>query len=237
MENSIETLPTPYSDSLLFQFILAEYIFIHCQINKIQSLLENYKLSQETLLDCLNAHQMQNKLNQFFHFLRDPQFSELLQSQYRSQKKFKNYAQSFQQDGVQKELFVLKKQVTKAWLLNIELLDASLNCNDFNLFESILKKNLKVLNLLKRPLIKLIPQFRDDENVIFFFLSRQQALDAILGPYFTSKLLVSMFSNLQNCAQFLLKSYARRNFDRLLPIISERIDALKITAPYPLLTL
>jgi len=74
-------------------------------------------------------------------------------------------------------------------------------------------KASSAMHRFAKQLSRLIHQFRDDENVIFFLLRHHSVLDSLYGQRFTLKLLSRMFSKgLKEAQHFLITRYAERGF-------------------------
>lgn len=98
-----------------------------------------------------------------------------------------------------------------------------------NVLFQTLEKMTFSLQRLSRILIRLLMNFKDDENVIFFLLRYKEQLDELYGPDSVIKLLQQMFpKGLQQAGHFLLKKYADRGFDNLLPLIKAKISELEV---------
>jgi hypothetical protein len=228
MKTAFETLPCPYSDSLLFQFILTELLHAHKEVNTLEQLLEKFKNSLNTSKKHASPLQLFDTEKKFSDLSLKYHYNYTFKHEQGLLTKLKNYVNVFQEDCNQKELISLRKLARKGWLLSIELADLAENSIGLKLFEKTLVKIRTVIQALNKEVAKLIPQFRHDENVVFFLLSHQQSLDSVFGPSFTTNQLLSMHTTLQQSAQFLLKCYAKRKFDQLLPVISKKIEALEL---------
>lgn len=63
-------------------------------------------------------------------------------------------------------------------------------------------------------LLKLLPLFQSDENVLFFLLKRQNEIDTLLGKKYIRKALLLLRPN--DLLEFLEKRYLARGFDHLI---------------------
>ncbi|MBA2726629.1 MAG: hypothetical protein H0U49_00445 [Parachlamydiaceae bacterium] len=228
MKTAFETLPCPYSDSLLFQFILSELLHAHKELNSLELLLEKLKQASSPTKKKASPLQIFDSEKNFSDLPLKLHYNHAFKHDQGILTKFKNYVYAFQTDSNQKELISLRKLARKGWLLSVELSDLAENTIGLKHFERTLAKISGILQTINQLVAKLFPQFRDDENVVFFMLTQQQPLDSIYGPSFILKQLLSMHTTLQQSAQFLLKTFAKRKFDYLLPIISKKIEALEL---------
>lgn len=222
MKTRIEIKPCPYTDSILFQFILTEILHAHNELDTLAQLFKQTEFSHSTFQTDISQklfHTAKQFSGASFN-LPSPLFRQQEQG---TLAKLKHYTLFFQQESQQRELLKLKKLTCKGLILSIELYDIAENSLCLKQFGKTLAKINKNVNSLQEPLIKLIPQFSDDENVILFMVRHQRPLDNIFGKAFTVNQLQEMHTSVQNSAQFLLNSFARRRFDQLLPIISQKI--------------
>lgn len=74
---------------------------------------------------------------------------------------------------------------------------------------------------------KNILKFAEDENVLFFVLRNQHVFNALYAPHFVRGIFDRLFSHLDEAEEFLIKRYVQRGFDNLIPIISDKIRHLQ----------
>ncbi len=223
MKDKIETQPCPYTDSVLFQFILIEFLRAHKELNTLENLYnEQTRISSDgSLQSLLQAAKI------FTGCTPIPGKVQFWQQELGTMAKLRKYSFYFQQESQQKELLNLKNLARKGWLLSIELSDVAENSLGLKHFGRSLAKVIKTVHSLQQPVMKLITQFSDDENVVLFLVSHQRPLDSIFGEAFTIKQLQAMHNSIHESAQFLIKSFSMRRFDQLLPIISQKFAALE----------
>lgn len=210
----------PYSDSLLFQFIFFELLQVQHKLMQLEHLLA----SQNTLQERSSLRQHLDNLSSSQDLL--PWASDL-QYELGHLARLKQYAQQFQGDENSRELLTLRRISHKIWLLAVQLCDLAKCGNTQKKLCSILAKIVTELPALRKSIAGFIGRFRDDENFIYFMLAHHVAIDKTFGEGFTLQQFTSMHGGLKPTVQFLLNSYARRHFNKLLPIIAQKATAFE----------
>jgi hypothetical protein len=129
---------------------------------------------------------------------------------------------SQQSDTEAKELLAMQHYAEKIWqncmLAADALSDTSNKCTQLFTY---LEKASNALHRLGKLITRLIQQFRDDENVVFFVLRHKESFDKAFGKRFITKLFCRMYpKGLPEAKDFLIKKYMDRNFDNIAPMIS-----------------
>lgn len=97
--------------------------------------------------------------------------------------------------------------------------------------KSAIEKASTAMHRFAKQIARLMQQFRDDENVIFFIVRHHRVLDTLYGSRFTAKLLSRMFSKgLREVQHFLLCRYAQRGFNNLESPIRSLIAEIEASA-------
>lgn len=214
--------------SLLFQFIITEFIDSYTEVLHIHTSSEiiDQEITKEALTELASS----------LRKLSGSQADHMSLFNYRNEEsilsRLKNYCAFFSQhtDQQSKEAFEMHKYINRAWLACIQsldmiyLLDESVtkNCQK-NLHKSLVKI-VHLMQKFSRVLIKVLMQFKADENIVFYVLRHHTQLDQLFGSQFVYKLLHRMYpKGLDQVAFFLRKRYTLRGFDHLLPVIDTKI--------------
>lgn len=92
--------------------------------------------------------------------------------------------------------------------------------------QPLLKKIFQLETRLLGALKKIIFDFREDENVLFFLLRHRQALDLMFGEKFVHKTLTRLFPDgLKEAQQFILARYQKRGFNTLTTEIEQLVQS------------
>lgn len=217
--------------SLLFQFILAEFIESYTEVLYIHSFseTESSQITKESLA----------KLTTAIRKLSGSQTDYMSLFNYRNEEsilaKLKNYCAFFSQHAEQqsKESIEMHKFINRAWLACIQSLDMIylLDESTAKTYQKTLRKALlKIVTLMQRfsrALIKVLTQFKTDENIVFYLLRHHAIFDELFGSQFVYKLLHRMYpKGLEGVAAFLKKNYAVRGFEHLFPLIDTKLAEL-----------
>lgn len=233
-----QQLTKPYHQHhhLLIQFILAELIAANREIEAIFKILHKSSDREETI-NLLMPHLI--KLSgstlgymRLFSWNDDSVLAKL-----------KTYCAYFCQRGGAKDnnRTNMHYEANQAWLLSLQTLENARMCAaqatradgkkvvwDPNALYSPLHKTVRAILRLARLTAKVIPQFRNDENVVFYLVRNAKAIDALYGPNFTSKTLNKLIPKRAKSGveQFLVKRYTDRGFEHILPLIRSNMSAL-----------
>ena len=81
---------------------------------------------------------------------------------------------------------------------------------------------------LKEFILKLIPHFHDNENVLYFLLNRQKEFNKFYRKPIVSKIFNELFKGgLSDAKAFLIRRFTQREFHHLLPLIDEKMALLE----------
>lgn len=139
--------------------------------------------------------------------------------------KLKNYcaalaAKSYDKD---KEAKHLEKVADQVWKISREIQESTL---DVKILSKILKLSA-AMRRLARQIVQTVPQFRDDENVLYYLIKNQQQLDALFGNHFVVTLMDFLFPGGQEeTERFLINRYTQRGFTQVLPTISNCLESI-----------
>lgn len=216
---------TPYSQErhLLFQFILTE-LMITC--DKVRQMNQFSKEKNEegkekiigNLTELVGPAQGQMRL---FSWPQDGSLAKL-----------KHYCALLCQacDVHDVQFIQLHEEAHQAWRLSVQLFD--LLKPSLPVFKA--KKNPSATTILRRlsrsieklgkKVVRIIQDFRHDENVIYFMLRHHQQLDSLYGENFVARLFKKFFPQKnKGVGEFLIQRYTERGFSHLIPVIQEEL--------------
>lgn len=230
------TKPYHHQQHLLIQFILSELMFAFHEIEEVIKILGNNALDQENEAKQLMSHLMHlSGSTQLYTRLFSWDDNSILT-------KLRNYCAYFcQRTGKNTERHKMHNEANQSWLLSLRLFDLARfhigditrgqNPDNKELYAQ-LNKLMRSMQRLVRNSAKVIPEFRHDENVVFFLVRHAHALDRLYGEKFVEKLLGKMFpkrAHGNGVEVFLVKKYSERGFKHLEPTIKSKIAVLSIT--------
>lgn len=211
-----------YDPSLLFQFILSET-------------LATLRFTKK-LLDA-EADEVAEPLRNLVGTLNDPYRLFSWAPENGTLAKLKAYCSYFAHSAEPYDnvLIPLVHTAEQSWLLSLVCLD------DLRHYERTkgsgetaekLKKSIKELalslNRLAKQIAKLIEQFWNDENVIYFILRHRSEFDEVFGDKFVKGLLKKMYlGGVWGAASFLSKRFTKRGFEHLIATVETGIEELE----------
>lgn len=210
-----------HTDSLLFQFILAEFLKAFSILIKIEKMrAHNYK--PEPFIS--NIRQLSGVgigLQRYFPWNPDEGVLVKLKS-------YVDYlSEKWSSSPDSKIISDLQKSVHQLWNHSIDTLE-TLESNGLESFPAKFDKVQHSAQKLKKALAKAIPCFKDDENSIFFIIRHHTAFTSIYGSEFAAKLLDKIYpGGLKEARNFLQQAYTRRKFAHLLPSIKTFLNHLE----------
>lgn len=221
-----------HNDSLLFQFILAEFLAIHTEIAPLRKLTAPPRSTMQCEAILIPVTKLTGASYDTMRLFVWNQETGILS-------KFKNYCALYAQNFVaeqpaSKRVQLLHQNANQAWLYCIHCLDLLHTLKDKGINaktgESLCKACDKLLNCLSRitkALVPLLDAFSSDENVLFFILRHRSEVDAIYGEGFTAQTLSKMDpEGLAGIEKMLTHRFVKRGFNHLLPSIKTHIAQL-----------
>lgn len=218
------------NNSLLFQFILAEFIDAYTEIQRIDSLRRttpspsNESAPQddtpikEALIKLLGSPKEYMRIFSW-------NFSEGLLA------KLRTYCALFIQNAEsdEKDLIAIQHYADKVWQGCLQAIDSlQENPKDRALFLNPLDKAITAMQRLAKLIARLVHQFRDDENAIFYVLRHHKILDKLYGHRFIVKLMGKIYTKgLKEAHFFLVKKYQQRGFDQVVSAIETAIKEVE----------
>lgn len=211
-----------YDSSLLFQFILSET-------------LATLRLTKKLLAS--NPEEAAVALKNLVGTLNDPYRLFSWAPENGTLAKLKAYCSYFAHSAEPYDnvLIPLVHTAEQSWLLSLVCLD---DMRQFerkkqggsapNKLDKSIKELATSLNRLAKMIAKLIEQFWNDENVIYFILRHRKEFDEVFGEKFVKSLLKKMYlGGVWGAASFLSKRFSKRGFDHLIEMIEKGIEELE----------
>lgn len=226
-----------HNHSLLFQFILSEFITVHRKIKHLDHLAHHLKLAEQYPLFRDKCEQIVNELRICLNDLAgSPEVMRIFVWNLGEGllSKFKNNCSLFFEKAAfeDKKNLNISKYAHRIWFLCLDALNIVHRIKqepgtDYSVLLKMIEKVTVSMHNLERLIVRLLLQFQDDENVIFFLLRHQSQFDEVYGSHFVVNLFKQMYPNgVQEAGHFLLKRYAKRGFSHILPSIASKIATL-----------
>ncbi len=211
-------LPSSFhqNNGLIFQFILIHYCSAMTEMMTLEAILKK------------NSKGLDERVIETFERLQGPPFKNGLYPWNADNGlffKLKNFcsalaAKSYEKD---KEALYLEKAADKVWKLGRDIQESTLCVRSF----SKMLKLSAAMRTLARQIVQTIPQFRDDENVIYFLIKNHERLDSLFGSHFVVTLMDFLFpAGQEETEKFLINRYTQRGFTQLLPMITSQTENL-----------
>ncbi|MBA3814925.1 MAG: hypothetical protein H0X29_00065 [Parachlamydiaceae bacterium] len=216
------------NNSLLFQFILSDFLAAYLDIQSLDILChrkllpvveKTYSEHNEELI-----HKIAEVLERLIGTKNDhiKRFSSNINEGILTRFKMHCSKFSHQSEGDTKELLAMQHYAEKAFQNCLLAVDALQDApNKYTQLFTYLEKASTALHRLGKLITRLILQFRDDENVLFFVLRHKDSFDKAFGKRFISKLFCRMYpKGLREAEHFLIRKYMDRSFDNITLIIT-----------------
>lgn len=232
-----------FNNSLLFQFILAEFLLTYREALSMSELVKNLKKKPLPIFGSNECEESLNKIKSTLKILggnsQDQQclFSWGYDNSFLG--KLKNtcalFASNFGKED--KNAASLHRYSHRAWSIcsqSVDLLQTMKkgnidNWNDsFVLLLNLIEKMQKALQHFSKLITRFLHDFKQDENVLFFVLRHQEQLDTLFGSHFVIQLFTEMFSNVKEAGKYISKKYEYRGFNQILPLITKKISEFQV---------
>lgn len=231
------------NNSLLFQFILSEFLITYREtllISNIVKVLKKTSLPINWNADC---EQSLCKIKSILKSLGGVSYNQQRLFSWGHDEstlgKLKNTCALFCRNVGKddKNAATLHRHCHRAWLLCLQSLDLLRSLKgdknedpsfSFPLLLNLIEKMANALHRFSRLITRLLHDFKEDENVLFFVLRHQEQIDGLFGSHFVVQLLTEMFSNLGNAEQYISRKYEDRGFNHLLPLITKKISEFQV---------
>lgn len=226
------------SKSLLFQFILSEFISSQSEISTIHKLATTLKTNSNSKLELINS--LKSSLVKLAGSAKSykPLFSWNQEDGILF--RLKNYCAHFslQGENSNKTSLDMHLHINQAFLSCIQGLDTirlleEIEDTSQNMqgLDKILSRIIKQMGRFSKLTANLMRKYNDDENIVYFMLRHQTDLDKLYGSKFVLKLINRMYpKGIEEAANFLTTKYKTRGFDNLIPRLQKKISELKVTS-------
>lgn len=224
-----------YNTSLLFQFILAEFLTTFAEIKRLDALCNGpiKHLNSETSSSSYEQNMTEIK-NSLKKLVGSPQDATRLFPWNLSEgllAKLKSYYALFSQnsDSEGKELIAMQHYADKAWQACVQARDLiSEKPFDKPAFAISIDKASASTQRFSKLIMRILHQFIDDENAIFFVLKNHQVLDQLYGGRYTYRLLNRLYAKgLKEAHHLLVKRYSERGFDNIVKSIHANVSQIE----------
>lgn len=215
---SSKVVPSSFhqNNGLIFQFILSHFCLAMTEVIAVEiSLKKSSRTLEERVIDSFEKLIGEPFKNGLYPWNADVGLFF----------KLKNFcgalaAKSYDKD---KEARNLEKAADEVWKISREIQESKLNVRTLS---KILKLSA-AMRKLARQIVQTIPQFRDDENVIYYLIKNQPQLDSLFGNHFVVTLMDFLFPGGQEeTEKFLISRYSQRGFLQVLPSISQSLETI-----------
>lgn len=223
------------NNSLLFQFILSDFIVAFLDIQCLDTLCHRKLLPVAE--DMYNQHNQEliKKIEKILERLIGAKsdyikrFSSSINEGILTRFKMHCIVFCQQFDGEAKELLAVQHYAEKVWQNCMLAVDALVDApNKWAQLFTYLEKVSNALHRLGKLITRLIQQFRDDENVVFFVLRHKESFDKAFGKRYVTKLFCRLYpKGLREAEHFLIKKYMDRSFDNITPMIKRLFTELE----------
>lgn len=232
------------SESLLFQFILAEFLITYKEIQKIEKIYSAIEL--ELIRNHLHAnvdHPFYSILDILPQLIGNPMIVNHEQSfQWTYNKgslsKLRHFAYLFSlKRSDYPEVVNMNVCVSKAFHSALQLKEVILNIQhklsdyqipDYITFYQLTDKLIDNMRLTSRLIIKILIHKKEDENILHFLLQNQEAFDEVYKTSFVLRILKKMYpKGMKHAKDLVVEKYVRRGFLSLLEPISEQFTKLE----------
>lgn len=234
-----------HNPSLLFQFILFEFIAAYKEVQEIE---KNYKNLESFLIKNRLISSEDSYLELLLHSITKLSGSSSVNEnilfwgpQKGSLNKLRHYSYPFVKQFDSKETTVINLNicVSKAFHSALQAREVifylqqeshkAKKMPDYVMLYQLIDKLIDNINRASRLILRIIMRFREDENIVYFLLRNKDALDRIYKINFTTKLFRKMYPNgIEEAKNLLTKKYSERGFSNLLASIEKKISSLGI---------
>ncbi len=201
------------SDSLLFQFVLHEFLRTLGEVYKLECVVSDED-TPEAIHDKLTDYLLklagtEQEYVRIFTWIYDAGVLT----------KLKNSVDLLSQKAPveDSEMRSLHLVVHKAWLECLHSIDLYRN-QELKALKPQVLKAMKLIRKIPPALKKVLSRYEEDENVIYFLIRHKNQFDHIIGPDFLKDILH------KNSIPFLIERYRMRGFDKLIPEIEAHAD-------------
>jgi len=226
------------SKSLLFQFILSEFITSYREVLAIQQLASNLKTESNINLKLIAS--LKSCLVKLAGSARSYKPHHSWNQEDGILFRLKNYCAHFsiQEEKNNSASLNMYLHINQAFLSCIQGLDAIClleeidgSVQNIQMLSKILTRIIKQMGRFSKLTTSVMRKFNKDENIVYFMLRHQSELDSLYGSQFVFKLINRMYpKGIEGASNFLFIQYKKRGFDHLIPRLQKKISELKKTS-------
>lgn len=228
------------SKSLLFQFILSEFLITYRKIIEIEKIyLEMEALLIKKRLSA-DISEYLDKILDVLPFLTGAQMVVAHEQIFPwthgkgSLNKLRNYCYLFSQNSHNEvDIESMNVSVSKGFHSALQMREVILSLkrqavdkevpNYISLYQ-LIDKLLDNMRKVSRLVLKVLISFKKDENILLFLLKYQTDFDDIYKTKFVLKILMKMYpEGIKHAKDLLIEKYAKRGFSNLLESISTQM--------------
>lgn len=235
------------SESLLFQFILSEFLITYQKVNEIEKTYYNMEafLIKKRLEG--NISEYLDLILAYIPFLTgahmgisdEPTFPWTHSKG--SLNKLRHYCYLFSQKSTgDQDIENMNICISKAFHSALQMREVILSLmrqskeggvpNYISLYQFV-DKLLDNMRKASRLILKILMLFKEDENILLFLLKYQSDFDEIYKTQFVLKILNKMYpKGIRYAKDLLIEKYAKRGFSNLLESISNQMSNLETTS-------
>ncbi len=229
--------------SLLFQFILAEFIFTFTEVQRMEVV---YKEMETLLITGRFLANVDSHLDKLLSSVTQLTGSSMINehispwdSKSGSLSKLRHHCYPFvnRSDSKDKSIVNLNICVSKAFHSSLQAREIIIYLQqekhnvkgvpDYAMLYQLLDRLIDNINRVSRLILRIIIQYRDNENVVYFLLRKRDELNTLYKTDLVSKIFRKMYPNeVEEAGQLLMKKYSDRGFKNLLNAIATKIAEL-----------
>ena len=223
---------------LLLQFVLSEFLNVRHEINNLyiqkRNFIESFKSTKEDAEKILSLKKLHSSIEHLsgasYNYMRILSWKQ----DYGLLNKLNHYCALFSQHPTKnvKEVQKVHQLAGEGWLISIGLHDLTFNLKKQSIDEwegsfkqicTFVDKIFKKITQFSKLLPKIIQEYSENENVIFFILRHKKEFDDLIHPDFVRNLFNMHYNEgAVEAEKMLLDQYSKRGFYQLLPIIMEK---------------
>ena len=219
-----------FNNSLLFQFILTEFMEAYEHIQTLELVCQNHPLPVDNESDICGEYE-QKEMDSTFEKLIGPNrdFARLIVWNSRGGvlAKLKVYISIFLKHnfGEEKEMITMQHYIEKIYHSCQKATEILYEDPvPITSLTTAIDKATTAIHRLSKLITRLILHFREDENILFCVLRNQERFDRIYGRGYVAKQLIRIYpKGLQEAKSALCDKYKLRGFDNMLSIITSKI--------------
>ena len=209
-----------HSDTILFQFILYEFLKALEEADHIEKFCLK-KLDRETYFQQITEYLVklagsEQEYMRVFSWVSDTGILT----------KLKNYCNLLSENTKKSDLTYVRLHECSytAWADCMSVIDLIHKNETFKKIKAATEHSLSSIYSLIPVLEEALPKFKQDENVLFFLLRYKEDFDRLIEEGWTRKLFKKFYP--RGASKFMTKQYHARGFVELLPEITHRLQQI-----------